>query len=144
MDLIVTLLSFLFFTCLVGFLTWRITRHDDHATSQGYFLAGRSLTFPLIAGSLLFTNRQRCERTAQSLYWLPLYFLRPKPGKTWFGSGKEATGIKPGDASSKSSSGGDNKAILHAEQHFEYHRHPTAGDVLTAETRVSHGTRVTP
>lgn len=48
--------SFLFFTALVGVLTWLITRRDDHATSQGYFLGGRTLTFPLIAGSLLLTN----------------------------------------------------------------------------------------
>jgi len=52
----VTIGSFLFFTALVGLLTWLFTRRDDHASSQGYFLAGRSLTFPLIAGSLLLTN----------------------------------------------------------------------------------------
>lgn len=51
-----TIASFLFFTALVGVLTWLITRRDDHASSQGYFLGGRSLTFPLIAGSLLLTN----------------------------------------------------------------------------------------
>ncbi|MEQ9407637.1 MAG: solute:sodium symporter family transporter [Fuerstiella sp.] len=51
-----TILSFLFFTGLVAALTWRITHRDDHDTSSGYFLAGRSLTFPLIAGSLLLTN----------------------------------------------------------------------------------------
>lgn len=54
--MVLTILSFLFFTGLVAFLTWRITRGDDHETSSGYFLAGRSLTFPLIAGSLLLTN----------------------------------------------------------------------------------------
>ena len=48
--------SFLFFTALVGALTWWITRRDDHGSSKGYFLAGRTLTFPLIAGSLLLTN----------------------------------------------------------------------------------------
>ncbi|WP_339746215.1 solute:sodium symporter family transporter [uncultured Rubinisphaera sp.] len=53
---IVTIISFLFFTGLVGFLTWIITRKDDHESTQGYFLAGRSLSFPLIAGSLLLTN----------------------------------------------------------------------------------------
>src|SRR5210317_969105 len=52
----VTLATFVFFTGLVGFITWRITRRDDHDSSTGYFLAGRSLTFPLIAGSLLLTN----------------------------------------------------------------------------------------
>ena len=50
------LASFLFFTALVAVLTWWLTRRDDHATSQGYFLAGRSLTWPLITGSLLLTN----------------------------------------------------------------------------------------
>ncbi len=56
MDLAITIVSFLFFTGLVGALTWWITRRDDHASTQGYFLGGRSLTFPLIAGSLLLTN----------------------------------------------------------------------------------------
>ena len=52
----VTLVSFLFFTALVAALTWWLTRGDDHASTAGYFLAGRSLSFPLIAGSLLLTN----------------------------------------------------------------------------------------
>lgn len=52
----VTIISFLFFTGLVGALTWFLTRRDDHKSTKGYFLAGRTLTFPLIAGSLLLTN----------------------------------------------------------------------------------------
>lgn len=56
METFITVASFLFFTGLVGFLTWRITRNDENSTASGYFLAGRSLTFPLIAGSLLLTN----------------------------------------------------------------------------------------
>ena len=51
-----TLLSFFFFTGLVGLLTVFLTRGDDHATSEGYFLAGRRLTGGIIAGSLLLTN----------------------------------------------------------------------------------------
>ncbi|KFF50492.1 transporter [Gammaproteobacteria bacterium MFB021] len=51
-----TLISFLFFTGLVALITWRITHRDDLSNTRGYFLAGRSLTFPLIAGSLLMTN----------------------------------------------------------------------------------------
>ncbi len=51
-----TLGSFLFFTGLVALATWLITRGDDHESTSGYFLAGRTLTFPLIAGSLLLTN----------------------------------------------------------------------------------------
>ncbi len=56
MQTALTAISFLFFTGLVAVLTWWFTRRDDHASSSGYFLAGRSLTFPLIAGSLLLTN----------------------------------------------------------------------------------------
>jgi len=51
-----TLLTFLFFTGLVAVLTWVLTRKDDHGTSTGYFLAGRTLTGGYIAGSLLLTN----------------------------------------------------------------------------------------
>ena len=59
----------------------------------------------------------------------PDYFLRPKPGKPWFGSGKEPTGIK------KEDSGGGGGGGLHAEQHYVYHRHPKPGDVLTATVK---------
>ena len=52
----ISIISFLAFTGLVGLLTWIITHKDDHDSSTGFFLAGRSLTFPLIAGSLLLTN----------------------------------------------------------------------------------------
>ena len=51
-----TLASFLFFTLLVAALTYWLTRKDDHATTKGFFLGGRSLSWPLIAGSLLLTN----------------------------------------------------------------------------------------
>lgn len=60
----------------------------------------------------------------------PDYFLRPKIGEPWFGSGKEPTGVKPG-----SGGGGGNGGGLHAEQHFEYHRTPKVGDVLTATVK---------
>lgn len=53
---IVTILSFVFFTGLVGLLTWWLTRGKGDNTSDGYFLAGRSLTGGYIAGSLLLTN----------------------------------------------------------------------------------------
>ena len=56
----------------------------------------------------------------------PEYHLRPKPGQPWFGSGKTPSGVQ-GKATS---SGG-----LHAEQHFEFHRHIKPGDVLTSETK---------
>ncbi len=51
-----TIITFLLFTGLVGLLTWFLTRKDDHGTSTGYFLAGRTLTGGFIAGSLLLTN----------------------------------------------------------------------------------------
>lgn len=52
----VTWLSFVLFTGLVAAITWRVARQHPDAGSDGYFLAGRQLTFPLIAGSLLMTN----------------------------------------------------------------------------------------
>jgi hypothetical protein len=61
----------------------------------------------------------------------PDYSLRPKPGKPWFGSGKEATGVKR----ESSGEGGGNGGGLHAEQHFEYHRALRPGDVLTATNK---------
>ncbi|MDF1858822.1 MAG: solute:sodium symporter family transporter [Verrucomicrobiales bacterium] len=51
-----TLFTFLFFTVLVAVLTWRITRGKGTNTEDGFFLAGRSLTGLVIAGSLLLTN----------------------------------------------------------------------------------------
>src|SRR5688572_13033176 len=56
MHYVLTLGSFVFFTALVGVLTWWLTRGDRHDTSTGYFLAGRTLTGGYIAGSLLLTN----------------------------------------------------------------------------------------
>ncbi|HET9733229.1 MAG TPA: MaoC family dehydratase N-terminal domain-containing protein [Acidimicrobiales bacterium] len=64
----------------------------------------------------------------------PDYFLRPKPGQKWFGSGRQPTGI---DRESSGGGGGGRGGGggLHAEQHYEYHRPLVAGDVLTATTR---------
>ncbi len=61
----------------------------------------------------------------------PDYFLRPKIGEPWFGSGKEPTGIKREEGSGGGGGGGG----LHAEQHYEYHRTPMVGDVLTATVK---------
>ncbi len=58
----------------------------------------------------------------------PDYFLRPKPGTPWIGSGKEPTSVKK----EGSGGGGGGGGGLHAEQHYVYHRHPKPGDVLTA------------
>jgi hypothetical protein len=62
----------------------------------------------------------------------PDYFLRPKIGEPWFGSAKEATGVKREGGSGGGGGGGGG---LHAEQHFEYHRHLKPGDVLSAEVK---------
>ncbi len=51
-----TIGSFVFFTSLVGLVTYLLTRGDDHESPVGYFLAGRRLTGGVIAGSLLLTN----------------------------------------------------------------------------------------
>ncbi len=51
-----TVVSFLLFTLLVGVISYWKTRHDEMDTSEGYFLAGRTLTAWVIAGSLMLTN----------------------------------------------------------------------------------------
>ena len=70
----------------------------------------------------------------------PDYGLRPKIGEPWFGSGRNPSGLqRPRAKDSKESKSGASSGAaaggLHAEQHFEYHRHLRPGDVLTAETR---------
>lgn len=50
------LISFLGFTILVAVIAWWSTRSTNENSSDGYFLAGRSLTAGVIAGSLLLTN----------------------------------------------------------------------------------------
>jgi N-terminal half of MaoC dehydratase len=66
----------------------------------------------------------------------PDYFLRPKLGQPWFGSGKNPSSLpsKPIDAAS-SGAGGAAAGVLHAEQHYIYHRPLTAGEVLTTVER---------
>ena len=64
----------------------------------------------------------------------PDYFLRPKIGEPWFGSGKEPTGVKPKESSGGGGGGGGGGG-LHAEQHFTYHRHIRPGDVLTGTVK---------
>ena len=64
----------------------------------------------------------------------PDYFLRPKVGQPWFGSGKNPTGVDR-SAGGGGRGGGGGGGGLHAEQHFEYHRHIKPGDVLTATTK---------
>lgn len=51
-----TLITFILFTALVAVLTWWLTRGKGTDTEDGFFLAGRSLTGIVIAGSLLLTN----------------------------------------------------------------------------------------
>lgn len=50
------IISFLGFTLLVALIAYLATRKTDETSSDGYFLGGRSLTGPVIAGSLLLTN----------------------------------------------------------------------------------------
>ena len=61
----------------------------------------------------------------------PDYFLRPKVGEAWFGSGGKPTGV----VRESGGGGGGGGGGLHAEQRYVYHRHPRVGDVLTATTK---------
>lgn len=58
----------------------------------------------------------------------PDYPLRPKIGKPWIGSGKTPSGLAAEEL-------GQMAGLLHAEQHFEYHRQLRPGDVLVASQR---------
>ena len=49
-------ITFVAFTALVAIVSWWKTRDETLDTQDGYFLAGRSLTGPVIAGSLMLTN----------------------------------------------------------------------------------------
>jgi len=64
----------------------------------------------------------------------PSWPLRPRPGQPWRGSGRTPSG-----AVSQEGPDGNERAPgevgLHAEQHFEYHRHIRPGDVLTVTER---------
>jgi N-terminal half of MaoC dehydratase len=65
----------------------------------------------------------------------PDWPLRPKIGEPWFGSGRNPTGAPRQKDGGGGDGGGGMARGLHAEQHFEYHRHLRPGDVLRAETR---------
>ena len=68
----------------------------------------------------------------------PKFPLRPVIGEPWFGSGKEATGLKPKEdkASDGGKDSGDSSArMLHAEQQYVYHKPIRPGDNLTVSTR---------
>jgi acyl dehydratase len=62
------------------------------------------------------------------------YFLRPKVGQPWFGSGKNATSLPP-KPEGEGGGGGGGGGGLHAEQHYEYHRPLIAGEVLTGTVK---------
>ena len=51
-----TAVTFIFFTALVAVVAWWRTKGDNQETSEGYFLAGRSLPWFVVGGSLLLTN----------------------------------------------------------------------------------------
>lgn len=91
--------------------------------------------------NVVYTDREKAKATEvggiiapptfvqSSAQFDPNYFLRPKVGQPWFGSGKNATGITRAPGGGGGGGGG-----LHAEQHYEYHRPLRAGDVLTSKT----------
>lgn len=55
-ELFIISASFLLFTGVVALVTWLSLRKSNLSSSDGYFLGGRSLTGPVIAGSMLLTN----------------------------------------------------------------------------------------
>ena len=70
--------------------------------------------------------------TMAAAHFDPEWPLRPQPGQPWRGSGRTPSGTAEADGPD----GGAPKTVgLHAEQHFEYHRHVRPGDVLTVTER---------
>ena len=66
----------------------------------------------------------------------PNFPLRPRIGEPWFGSGREATGIKAKPKAEGEKGGiGQSSRVLHAEQKYQYHKPIRPGDVLTVTTR---------
>src|ERR1700720_1455189 len=53
---VLTIISFLFFTGIVGAFAWFKTRKQKIDTLSGLFLANRSLGFLFVGGGLLFSN----------------------------------------------------------------------------------------
>lgn len=65
----------------------------------------------------------------------PNFPLRPRIGEPWFGSGREATGIKAKPKAEGEKGGiGQSSRVLHAEQKYQYHKPIHPGDVLTVTT----------
>ncbi|CAN5288578.1 solute:sodium symporter family transporter [soil metagenome] len=56
MEHFIIISSFLLFIGFVAVFTWWWVRDQDISSLDGYYLAGRRLSFPFIAGSLLLTN----------------------------------------------------------------------------------------
>lgn len=61
-----TFLSFLFFTGLVGLITYLRTRKNNLRSTKGYFLADNSLNGWVIAGSLMLTNLSAANFTGMT------------------------------------------------------------------------------
>ncbi|HGO5816432.1 TPA: solute:sodium symporter family transporter [Mannheimia haemolytica] len=54
--MLLTIITFLVVTGLVGYISWLKTRNDDLSTSKGYFLAGRGLSATVIGCSMVLTS----------------------------------------------------------------------------------------
>ncbi|SUU33989.1 sodium/panthothenate symporter [Actinobacillus seminis] len=54
--MLITIISFLFVTASVGYISWLKTRNDDLTGSKGYFLAGRGLGGLVIGCSMILTS----------------------------------------------------------------------------------------
>ncbi|MGC1479583.1 MAG: solute:sodium symporter family transporter [Chthoniobacterales bacterium] len=54
--MLVSVVTFVLFTAFVAIISWVKSRDEDLTHSKGYFLAGRSLPWFVIAGSLMLTN----------------------------------------------------------------------------------------
>lgn len=78
-HMLFTAVTFIALTALVAVIAWWRTRNDDLSTQDGYFLAGRSLTGPVIAGSLMLTNLSTEQLIGQTgRAFRPTWALSPR------------------------------------------------------------------
>ena len=96
---------------------------DDNPIYHDKDYAGQTAQRAIIAPPTFLKANHHFDRDSN---------LRPKLDEAWRGSGKYATTQTRQDGEDRLAA---KPEILHAEQHFEYHRHLRVGDVLTPTTR---------
>ena len=86
-------ITFILFTALVAVIAAVKTREENLDTQDGYFLAGRSLTGPVIAGSLMLTNLSTEQLVGQKVALAGWVDRRRDHGGVAFIDLRDSTGL---------------------------------------------------